>query len=251
MGLSTSKKKIHLTHQEILNFSSKNSSLQFLYNKNKNASGALLLKDLDNIFENKLDPKIVKKLFKICSTEKNKFNFEDFKYLYSLFKTDNYDAKINFITDLIFVNKNSITLEKYRKKVNFMFGEYQTLNEKLLSNEFLNNMTSNNKITKENFLKNLDTIHKEYFNKFKFLKQINEDEVTDREDDDNQIEDEKLILSSNNLLCECVKIKSGVGLKHSETTKFESTVSKQIKFLKIVFNKYVFLLILFFHFLEI
>ena len=61
MGLSTSKKKTLLTHQEIFNLCSQNNFLQYIFNKNKNANGSLLIKDLNNIFENKLDSKIVKK----------------------------------------------------------------------------------------------------------------------------------------------------------------------------------------------
>lgn len=225
MGLSTSKKKTLLTHQEIFNLCSQNNFLQYIFNKNKNANGSLLIKDLNNIFENKLDSKIVKKLFKICSSSKNKFNYEDFKYLYCLFKTSNYEAKINFIADLVFINKKILSFEKYNMKVNFIFGQCKILSEKLLSDDFINNMMSNNKITKENFIKNLDTIPKDFFNKFKFLMPINEDEITNRDDCHNKNMEEKLILSSNNLLCDCVKIKYGIDLKRSETNKVEFTVS--------------------------
>lgn len=203
MGGSYSSRKKHLTHEEIEKLSNKNETLQALFNQFKNANGFICLQDLENIFDKKVNVKILKKLFKIVESEKNKFSYLDLKYLYSLFITENYEAKLNFFADLIFIKKSSITLENYRKKLNLLFSDFNTLYRKLIDNYFINNMTNNNKILRDNFIKNLDSQLKTFFTEFSFLKNI--------EDSSNHsvIDTNKLILNTgNSAVCECMSSKA-------------------------------------------
>ena len=189
MGITESKK--HLTIDEIDSIVETNTSLINLFNQYKNAKGFLSVKDLESILSTYISVKIINKIYKLCATYKNRFNINDFKYLYCLFMTSNYEVKINFIADLIFMKKVNITTEKYKKRLDLYFNNHDLL-DKLSNQEFISHMTNSNKIFKDNFLKNLDTYYKSYIDAFRFL--------------DYKIEDkgiEKLILTANITVCEC------------------------------------------------
>jgi len=76
--------------------------------------------------------------------------------------------------------------------------------------------SNNNKITKENFNKNLDSTLKSFINNFFFFEEIETHELK---------KDDKLILSSNQIICECNKRKN---LLKSETIRQYSEVRKKI-----------------------
>lgn len=207
-AFESTRRKLHLSQDEIELMTNQNTTLQIYFNQYKNANGTIVLKDLENIFEKKIGIKQIKKIFKIAAAEKGKFNFLDLKYLYALFTTNNYDAKLNFITDLVFVNKNNITVEGYKKSINMIFSDFNPIYSKLSNPSFINNMTSNNKILRDNFFKNLDSQFKTYFTNFMFLK--NEEESNNDVTHNNN--DNKLILTSNQFTCECINNRSKVKL---------------------------------------
>lgn len=195
-GSESTKRKVYLTAEDIEKISTVNSTLQIVYNQHKNSNGFINIKDLETIFDNKVDFKIVKKLYKIFSMEKNKFSFEDLKYLYAMFFTDNYEAKLNFFADLIFVKNSTLTLDKYKTKIKLIFYEHTTAYNKLSSPNFISNMTNNDKISKDNFIKNLDR-DKGLITNFQFFADF--DNINNLKGENN-----KLILSSNSTNCECI-----------------------------------------------
>jgi hypothetical protein len=205
MGINNSRPKKHLSPSEIASITSNNPSLQAFYNQYKNANGNLLEKDLLNLLQ--VHPKIVKYLYRLCCAEKNKFNYEDFKYLYSLFYTKNYEAKINFVVDIIFLNNSQLTLDKYRRKLKIIFGDCAAIYEKVSSADFISNMSNNEKILKGNFYKNLENSYKSFVQNFSFL------ELEEK----SEIKEEKLFLS----VCDCITKRS---LKQSDTLNINHSV---------------------------
>jgi hypothetical protein len=213
MGINNSRPKKHLSPSEITAITSNNPSLQTFYNQYKNANGNLQEKDLLNLFQNSLHPKIIKYLYCLCCHQKNKFNFEDFKYLYSLFYTTDYEAKINFIVDIIFLNNSQLTHERYRRKLKIIFGDCQAIYYKLSSDDFISNMSNQSKIFKGNFYKNIENSHKSFIHNFFFLEQ----------EEKSEMKEEKLLLS----ICDCITKRA---LKPSETVITNQSVSKIFTF---------------------
>jgi hypothetical protein len=211
-------KKVHLSQDEINTISNSNSTLQSYFNMHKDASGFISRKSFENIFDKKVNSKISKNLYKIISNEKDKFNFPDFKYLYSLLYTKNYEAKLNFFADLIFLNKNIITRDNYIKKLKLYFNDFPSIHEKLYSENFITNMTNSNKIMRDNFIKNLDSQHKTLISTFSFILPKEEPGKPEVHEDGC-----KLILSSNNTACECIK--NGISNKKNTLEIKTSTVS--------------------------
>jgi hypothetical protein len=66
---------------------------------------------------------------------------------------------------------------------------------KLLKNEFINQMTNSTKIFRDNFIKNLDTSYKTFIEAFRFLEKDSQIK--------SQGETNKLILNVNSTSCEC------------------------------------------------
>jgi hypothetical protein len=188
MGGTDSSLKKHLSNEEIDQISQLNPTLIPLFNQYKNAKGNVVLKDLEAILGGIIEPKFTNKLYELCSSGRNKFNLTDFKYLYSIFLTNNYEAKLNFITDIIFTGQTSITLDKYKKRLEDYFQSHKELNSRLFNNEFISQMTTTNKIYSDNFIKNLDHSHKNYIESFKFVERF-------------ELDTHKLVL--NKALCEC------------------------------------------------
>jgi hypothetical protein len=197
-GFESTNKKKYLSQDEVEQISKNNQTLQIVFNQHKNANGVIQIRDLSMIFENKIRPKIVRKLYRICSSEKNKFCLDDLKYLYSLLHTRNSTSKINFIADLIFYDKNSLHLNKYKKKIDTYFNDCKPLYSTLLNEEFLHsNQKGGNKIFKDNFLKIVSSQRKTFFEQFNFTSEL-----------DNKFGNEdisgKLILKVNDPSCNCL-----------------------------------------------
>ena len=138
MGASSSfKKQNYLTNEEIEGCLQSAASLQNLFNKYKNSDGFITIYELDRITNKLLDIKILKKLIQITSSKANKISFDDFKYIYALFHTDKFDAKLNFLCDFIFIKNSKIAKTSYIKKIGKYFNKSKVLadiflNEKLM-----------------------------------------------------------------------------------------------------------------------
>jgi hypothetical protein len=188
MGGTESSHKKYLTSDEIDQISSINPTLIPLFNQYKNAKGNVVLKDLEVILGGIIDQKVITKLYDLCCSGKNKFTLNDFKYLYSIFLTPNNEAKLNFITDMVFIGQSSIALDKYKKRLQDYFQCYRELYSRLINNEFIAQMTTTNKIYRDNFIKNLDSTG--FIESFKFIERPSGDS-------------NKLLLNNNALVCEC------------------------------------------------
>jgi len=234
-GKESKQNKRILPLEEIEKISKINPSIEQIFNKYKNAKGVINYKDLEAIFNWKLNFKIVKKLFKICQIEKEKFDLKDFKYLYSLFLTKNYEAKLSFITDLIFVRKSFTTPEKYKNKVHFLFANSQELSEKLLNPEFIRNITDKeNKIFKENFSSILDKQFKNFIKEFSFLIYEEEFPKPNEGNSENQEIATKLVLSTNFINCEC-EVGNGVKTPNDKNEVVNKNFDMGVY---IIFNKF-------------
>ena len=174
MGLGNSKKK-YLSNDEIDKYSANNKSLEKYYNHFKNYDGYISLKDFEYCFNRRIDKKIIKILFKIFASEKDKMLLNDLKYFYCMFQVNNISLKLNFIAQLIFNNKNSKNYPKYVDRINLLFEKFTPLRDLLLSTEFIVKISDISKgvptkVHKELFIKIFENLFAQFLIDFQFLK---------------------------------------------------------------------------------
>lgn len=173
MGLGTSKRKF-ISNDEIDRISSSNKTLEKLYSYIKGYDGYITKRDFELIFNKKLSTKISNKLYKIFSTEKDKFFFDDLKYFYALMLTKLVQPKIHFFSELIFGEKSIKHVDRYTYRVGLIFP--QEWKNKLTSKEFISKICdkgNTNKISKENFIKFMGSFYDIPLASFEFLKNFN------------------------------------------------------------------------------
>jgi ubiquitin C-terminal hydrolase len=173
MGLGTSKRKF-LSNEEIDRICSSNKTLEKLYSYIKGYDGYITKREFELIFNKKLSPKISNKLFKIFSSEKDKFFYDDLKYFYALMLTKMVQPKIHFFGELIFGEKSHKHVDRYIYRVGLIFPqEWKT---KLTGKEFISKICEKgnlSKISKDNFFKVMGSFYDIPLINFEFLKNLN------------------------------------------------------------------------------
>ena len=176
MGASSSfKKQNYLSTEEVDKTLKANSTLQNLFNKYKNSDGFITIYELDRITNKLLDIKILKKLIQITASKANKISYDDFKYMYALFYTDKFEAKLNFLCDFIFIKNQKVPKISYVKKVNKYFNKSAILNEIFFHDSLINNNQSDStKIEKSKVISFIKEKYQSQIENFTFLTQKNQ-----------------------------------------------------------------------------
>ena len=147
MGASSVvRSRTYLEKTEIEKICSKNKYINAVFPKVKNEDGFLTIKELNAITNGLLRQKILKKIFQICGSKKDKLTYDDFCYFYALLNTSSFEAKLNFLLDFIFMKNNKLSKEKYINKINKYYN-----NSKLLTNIFLD----------ENLIQNISNFNRD------------------------------------------------------------------------------------------
>ena len=136
---SISNRRRYLKLNEIEDISSKNPSINQIFLKMKNCEDLISDNEFNAITYKLLNEKIRKKIIKICSSNNISFSLslDDLKYFYALLNTTSFEAKLNFLLDFIFFDKNKIPTDKYINKVNKYFYGSETLLSIFLSSEII------------------------------------------------------------------------------------------------------------------
>ena len=200
MGASSSfKKQNYLTNEEIEGCLQSAASLQNLFNKYKNSDGFITIYELDRITNKLLDIKILKKLIQITSSKANKISFDDFKYIYALFHTDKFDAKLNFLCDFIFIKNSKIAKTSYIKKIGKYFNKSKLLADIFLNEKLMQSYPSDSsKIERAKVVSFIKDNFHEHINKFTFLTRDTEYNYMD--DSHGNV----MILNDNRTQCCCL-----------------------------------------------
>jgi hypothetical protein len=170
MGLNTSKRKF-LTNDEIDKQNYFNKTLERLFYRSRDYDGYLKHRDLDILLQRRVSFKIIKRLYKIFASGKEKFSYEDLRHFYALFRTNNTEAKVNFIAALIFPCKETKPQCDYLYSSELVFKDSPEMLSYLLASHFLKKITDkNNKVTRENFMKNFIVVYRKELEAFNFLK---------------------------------------------------------------------------------
>ena len=121
-NLTTLRKYLYLSKEEIEKLTSKNSiNIIQSFKKQKNSDGLLTTNELNIITYGLINQKIRKKIIQICGSKLDKLNFDDLCYLYSLLNTNSLEARLKFLLDFIFIKKNKLPNDKYIHKVKKYF----------------------------------------------------------------------------------------------------------------------------------
>jgi hypothetical protein len=205
MGFSSSKKKFIL-HEEIDRYSKYNPTLEKFFDKYRDYDGYIRVREFDMILQRKINQKIVKKLFKIFSSEKEKLNYEDLKHFYATMRSNSINGKIAFLTQLIFSNKPGIILQKYFERVNLFFENCKEMKMLFSSKFFLDRITEKRKIIRESFLKTLESSYKNEIKDFSFLKLLTYTTLIDN----GEIKIITEFKDINHLICGCFQHKPAI-----------------------------------------
>jgi hypothetical protein len=175
MGGILSTKTKYLSKDEIEKISSKNATLERLFERYKNYEGYIGFREFTYLVGNKVEPVIKKKLFKLFTIYNNntKFSLEVLKNFYAIFYNYiNSNAKSIFLAELIFANKDSKRLSKYVERVVLMFKKADNLQNLLLNKQFYSKFQSkeNSLLLKEGFIALLNTsVYSNFLRQFNFI----------------------------------------------------------------------------------
>ena len=203
MGTNSSyKKKNYLTKIEIENLCQSN---PFFHTSKKFKKGEIIISisEFFHITKGLISIPVIKKIFEICESKKNKFSIDDLKYFYALLYTNNTEAKLNFLLDFIFLKENKINKESYIRKVNKYFYRSKILLELFLKDEFI----SNEKIERENIYNQIKINYISTIENFIFLQdnnKIKENTIINNDDSQGSI----LVLNANIKECSCINSKN-------------------------------------------
>ena len=157
-------KRKYLSKEEILSTKGID-NINEIFNSYKNSKGIITINEFKKLTRGLLNDSICKKIMIICGSKEDKITNHDLMYFFALLNTNSFDAKLNFILDFIFTKKNTLNIDKYKKKVNKYYNNSAILRSILLNKNLLN--------TKEQLHK------KEVFNfiKLNFSNEINKNEL--------------------------------------------------------------------------
>ena len=210
---SSSNKRYYLKKKEIDNICIKN-PLFTSSKKYKNGDGIITIKDFKKLTNGLISNSMIKRIMLICETKQGKFIVDNLKYFYALLYTNNPEAKLNFLLDLIFMRNNRLTHEKYVKNVNKYFQNCKTLINLFLKEEF----NSKQKIEREYIYQQIKTNYIIIINNFNFIESKNdfkENSIINNDESEGSI----LILNSNKKECNCINIKNINQRRISNTNK--------------------------------
>ena len=165
MGTSSSNnKRYYLKKNEIENIC-RNNPLFNSSKKYKNSNVNISINHFKKLTNGLISNSILKRIMLICETKKDKFSVENLKYFYALLFTNNPEAKLNFLLDLLFLKKNILIHETYVINVNKYFKNCKTLINLFLKEEF----NSKQKIERDYINKQIKTNYITIINNFSFL----------------------------------------------------------------------------------
>ena len=196
MGTNSYDLHRYLTNDEINIVLNEKKSLKKLFDQLKNADGILSFDELKQLTMGLIEDYIIKKIIKICGTKELGMTCQDFLYFYALLNTTSAQAKLNFILDFIFFEKNKIDLDEYISNINrYLYNSGILikifLNEEIIKNKDINN---NNKMKREDVYNYIMRKYSEEIMNYKLFKN-REDLNTDNE---NMTISENINLNNNN-----------------------------------------------------
>ena len=196
MGTNSYDLHRYLTNDEINIVLNEKKSLKKLFDQLKNADGILSFDELKQLTMGLIEDFIIKKIIKICGTKELGMTCQDFLYFYALLNTTSAQAKLNFILDFIFFEKNKIDLDEYISNINrYLYNSGILikifLNEEIIKNKDINN---NNKMKREDVYNYIMRKYSEEIMNYKLFKN-REDLNTDNE---NMTISENINLNNNN-----------------------------------------------------
>ena len=204
MGTSSSNnKRYYLKKNEIENIC-RNNPLFNSSKKYKNSNVNITINHFKKLTNGLISNSILKRIMLICETKHGKFNTENLKYFYALLFTNNPEAKLNFLLDLLFLKKNILIHETYVINVNKYFKNCKTLINLFLKEEF----NSKQKIERDYINKQIKTNYITIINNFSFLDYSNNDLKENTIINNNESEGSILVLNSNIKECNCNNIKN-------------------------------------------
>ena len=213
MGTSSSdNKRYYLKKKEIDNICINNPLFTFS-KKYKNGDGNITIKEFKKLTNGLINSSILKRIMLICETKKDKFSVDNLKYFYALLYTNNPEAKLNFLLDLIFMKNNKLTHENYVQNVNKYFENCKTLINLFLKTEF-----NSKQIIERDFInQQIKLNYISIINNFSFIESNND--YKENSLINNETEGSILVLNSNNKECNCMNIKNINQRRISNTNK--------------------------------
>ena len=145
-------KRKYLSKEEILSTKGID-NINEIFNSYKNSKGIITINEFKKLTKGLLNNSICKKIMLICGSTEDKITNHDLMYFFALLHTNSFDAKLNFILDFIFSKKNTLNVDKYKKKVNKYYNNSTVLLNILLNKNLLNTKEQIQKKDVFNFIK--------------------------------------------------------------------------------------------------
>ena len=145
-------KRKYLSKEEILSTKGID-NINEIFNSYKNSKGIITINEFKKLTRGLLNDSICKKIMLICGSTEDKITNHDLMYFFALLNTNSFDAKLNFILDFIFTKKNTLNIDKYKKKVNKYYNNSAILRSILLNKNLLNTKEQLHKKEVFNFIK--------------------------------------------------------------------------------------------------
>ena len=113
MGANSYNSHRVLSNEEINIIITEKNSLKNAFNHIKNADGIFTVEELRTITCGLIEEYILKRIINICGTREIGMTCSDFLYFYAVLNTPSAQAKLEFILDLIFYDKQKLDKDEY------------------------------------------------------------------------------------------------------------------------------------------
>ena len=161
MGANSPKIERHLTNEEINMVLNEKLNLKIFFENFKSSDGVLTQEELSVITNNLLEEYILNRIIIIFGTRGYGLTSYDFFYFYALLNTSSATAKLQFILDFIFCEKDKIDKEEYILNIKRYFYNSGVIEKILMSEEIFKNNKEGNKIKREDIFNYIMNHHAE------------------------------------------------------------------------------------------